>query len=240
MYNLLISLACGLVVTLIFGLIFGEGAWAFLYGIVPGILVFMGAYLWLARRSLKQIQAIGEAAQKELEGRNIDRAIDVFKSGYPIGKWQFLVTPQLDAQIGTILFVSERYDEAERYLKSAVPTNWTARAMKNWVASAMLGVLYYKKRKYDDMERVFEDAVIANKKEALLWNVYAYCLWKNKQRDKAIEVLNRAVQALEGNEQTQKNLTALQNNKKMKMRSWNQMWYQFRLDTPPVQRVKFR
>ena len=232
MYNLLISLAAGLITTIIFASIFGQGAWSILYGIVPGLLVLLGVYIWLARRSIAQLQALGEAAQVQLQNRNIDRAIEIFKSGYPIGKWQFLIKGQLDAQIGTILFVAQRFDEAEPYLKGAFAKNWTARAM--------LAVLYYKRRKFDEMITVFEDAVSANKKEALLWNLYAYCLWKAKKRDKAIEVLNRAAEALEGNEVTRKNLEALKNGRKMKMRSWNQLWYQFHLDRMPVQRQRMQ
>lgn len=232
MYNLLISLAAGLITTVVFSSIFGQGAWSILYGIVPGGLVLLGSYIWLARRSIRQLQAIGDAAQGQLQSRNIDGAIEVFKTGYPIGKWQFMITGQIDAQIGTILFVAQRYDEAEPYLKRSFAKNWTARAM--------LGVLYYKRRKFDRMEEVFEDAVVANKKEALLWNLYAYCLWKAKKRDKAIDVLNRATKAVEGNEATERNLKALKNGRKMKMRSWNQLWYQFHLDRMPMQRQRMQ
>lgn len=230
MYNLLISLALGLLTAVIFGMIFGVGSWSIVYGIVPGLLVLVGAYIWLARRSLHKIQALGEQAQAQLQARNIDRAIDIFKQGYPVAKWQFMIEQQLDAQIGTILFVSERFNEAESYLKTAFTKNWTARGM--------LGVLYYKRRKFDEMEVAFEEATTANKKEAILWNLYAYCLWKSKQRDKAIAVLNRAVEILDGHDVTEKNLKALQNNRKMKMRSWNQLWYQFHLDRPPAQRQR--
>lgn len=230
MYNLLISLAAGLLTSVVFGMIFGQGSWSIVYGIVPGFLVFVAAYIWLARRSLKQVQALGETAQAQLQSRNIDRAVEIFKQGYPIGKWQFMVRPQLDAQIGTLLFVAERFNESEPYLKNAFSKNWTARAM--------LGVLYYKRRKFDEMEKAFEAAAMANKKEALLWNLYAYCLWKSKQRDKAIKVLNEAVETLDGHKVTEKNLKALQNNRKMKMRSWNQLWYQFHLDRMPAQRQR--
>lgn len=230
MYNLLISLAAGLITAVIFAMIFGVGSWSIVYGVVPGLLVFVGVYIWLARRSLNQIQALGDQAQAQLQARNIDRAIDIFKQGYPVAKWQFMIEQQLDAQIGTIYFVAERFDEAEPYLKTAFTKNWTARAM--------LGVLYYKRRKFDEMEQAFETATAANKKEALLWNLYAYCLWKSKQRDKAIQVLNQALEHLDGHAVTEKNLNALQNNKKMKMRSWNQLWYQFHLDRMPVQRQR--
>lgn len=232
MYNLLIAIAAGLVTTLVFGFAVGGGDFSFVYGIVPGVIALLGVYIWLARRSMKQVQALAEKAQQQLQNRNIDRAVEIFKSGYPIGKWQFLVRSQIDAQIGTLLYVAQRFDEAEPYLKNAFAKNWTARAM--------LGVLYYKRRKFDEMETVFEEAVSANKKEALLWNLYAYCLWKSKQRDKAIDVLNRGLDHLDGHDQTERNLKALKNNRKMKMRSWNQMWYQFHLDRMPMQRQRMQ
>lgn len=232
MYNLLISIAAGLVATLVFGFAVGGGDFSFVYGIIPGVLALLGTYVWLARRSLKQVQALADKAQQQLQNRNIDRAVEIFQSGYPLAKWQFFVKAQIDAQIGTILYVAQRFDDAEPYLKNAFAKNWTARGM--------LGVLYYKRRKFDEMQEVFEEAVAANKKQALLWNLYAYCLWKSKQRDKAIDVLNRAVDALEGNKQTEKNLKALQNNRKMKMRHWNQMWYQFHLDRMPMQRQRMQ
>ena len=86
------------------------------------------------------------------------------------------------------------------------------------------------------MDQSFEVAAQANKIESLLWNLYAYCLWKSNQREKAIQILNQALQFLSSDERTQHNLQALQNNRKMKMRSWNMMWYQFQLDKPPMQK----
>ena len=169
-----------------------------------------------------------------MQNQNIDRAVEILKSGYPIGKWQFFVDQQIDGHIGSILYMGKRYDEAERYLKNSFK--------KNWVARAMLGVLYYKRKKLDEMIEVFDEAVVANKKESLLWNLYAYCLWKSGRRDKAIDVLNRAIDAGIEDERTERNLKALKNNRKMKMRGWNMMWYQFHLDRPPQQRqqVQFR
>jgi tetratricopeptide (TPR) repeat protein len=234
MYNLLIALAAGVVTTLAFGFLFGGGSFSLVYGIIPGLIAAVVTYIMMARRIMKQVQALAAQSQQQLQSRNIDRAVEVLQTGYSMGKWQFFVRAQIDSQIGSILYIAQRFDEAERYLQNAFAKNWTAKAM--------LAVLYYKRRKFDEMEEVFEEAVSANKKQALLWNLYAYCLWKSKQRDKAIAVLNRATEKLDGHKQTEKNLEALKNNRKMKMRSWNQMWYQFHLDRMPQQRqrVQFR
>lgn len=232
MYNVLISIAAAIAAALLTGFLLGGGELRLWWGVLPGIITFFAAYVLLARRSLKQVQEIVGRAQGQFQAQQIDRGIETLKEAYSIGKWQFLVTSQVDGQIGSVLYMAQRFNEAEPFLKRGFK--------KNWVARAMLGTLYYKRKKYDEMEKVFEEAVIANKKEGLLWNLYAYCLWKSGDRDKAIKVLNRAVDKLGSDKRTEKNLKALQNNKKMKMRGWNHAWYQFHLDRPPVQRQQMQ
>src|SRR5690606_4757370 len=150
--------------------------------------------------SMKQVQEIVARAQRELEGQRVDAAIATLKQAYPVSKWQFMVNSQIDAQIGSILYMTKKFDASEPYLKRAYK--------KNWVAQAMLGALYYKRKKYEEMNKVFEQATIANKKESLLWNLYAYCVWKSGDRNRAIEILNRALAALPNDQKTQSNLTA--------------------------------
>ncbi len=230
MYNLLIAIAAGVVATLGFGFLLGGGSFAFWYGFVPGLFALIGVYIWLARRSFKQMRQYVDRAQKQVQNQNIDPAVDILKEAYPIADWQFLIKSQIDGQIGTILYSAKRFDEAEQYLKRAFS--------KNWVARAMLGVHYYKNKKYDKMREVFEEAAMANKDKPLLWNLYAYCLWKSRNRSDAIDVLNRAVDHNENDEKTKQNLNALKNGNKMKMRGWGNMWYQFHLDRPPQQQMR--
>jgi len=104
----------------------------------------------------------------------------------------------------------------------------------------MLATLYYKRKKLDDMKSVFEEAVDSNKKQALLWNIYAYCLWKQNLRDDAIKVLSRAREHVPNDEKTERNLKALQTDRKMKMRGWNMQWYQFHLDKPPQPKLQIQ
>jgi tetratricopeptide (TPR) repeat protein len=231
MYNIIVSLIAGTAATAAFGFLFGGGEFVFLYGLFPGLLVMVGTFFYLARRTIKQVEVIMKRAQPELEKRNVERAIDIMKEAYPLAKWQLFLSAQIDGQIGTVLYAARKYDDAEPFLKRSFS--------RNWVPQAMLAVLYYKKKKFEQMEETFEAAVTHNKKQALLWNLYAYCLWKRNKRDKAIDVLNRATEHVE-DERTTKNLKALQNNRKMKMRGWNMQWYQFHLDKPPQQRVQIQ
>lgn len=232
MYNLIISLVAAIVVTVATGFAFGGGDFEIWYGIVPGLIVFVGVFIFMARRILKQTEVIIGEAQREFKNQNIDRGIEVLERARPLARWQFLLGSQIDGQIGSVLFMGKRFDEAESYLKRSFK--------KNWVAQAQLGVLHYKRKDFAQMKEVFEVAVASNKKESLLWNLYAYTLWKQGKRDEAIEVLNRAMEALGDDDKTERNLKALKNNRKMKMRGWNMMWYQFHLDRPPMQRQQFR
>lgn len=232
MYNIIASLIAGAVATVAFGFLFGGGDFEFLYGIFPGLLIGMGIFFYMARRTIKQVEAIMQKAQPELEKRNVERAVDIMKEAYDLANWQIFLGAQIDGQIGSVLYADRKYDDAEPFLKRSFS--------RNWVPQAMLAVLYYKKKKFDKMEETFEAAVTHNKKQALLWNLYAYCQWKRNKRDEAIDLLNRAVEHVENDEKTRKNLKALQNNRKMKMRGWNMQWYQFHLDKPPQQRIQIQ
>jgi tetratricopeptide (TPR) repeat protein len=244
MYNVLISLAAGVLVFVALSFALGGGEFEWLYGLVPGVVTQLGVYFVLARRSMNAVQEVSARAQaklaaaqqsganrsqKQLE-RAVNDAIAVLKEGYEHGKWQFFVDAQIDGQIGQLLYMVKQYDKAQSYLERSFN--------RNWVARAMLGALLYKKKKYDEMKEVFEEAVEKNKKESLLWNLYAYCMWKQGKKDEALEVLNRAIEHVGTDDKTKANLKALQNDKKMKMRGWNMMWYQFHLDAPPVQRQR--
>lgn len=240
MYNLIIAIVAGLVCFLAASFLIDFGDFKPLYGLLPGVLALGGTYFVLARRTMNDVQEIMQKAQNVLAAaqedgkaptsmrqaeQQMNKAIAVMKEGYKYEKWQFLVKPQLDGQIGQLLYMSKKYDAAENYLKNAMKQHWMAHAMR--------GTLYYKRKDYEMMVEPFEIAVKASAKESLLWNVYAYCLWKSGQRDKAIDVLTRAIEHVGSDQGTRTNLTALQKNKNMKMRGWEMMWYQFHLDTPP-------
>lgn len=232
MYNLLVSLASATAATALFGFLFGGGEFSLAYGIIPGILVFLGTFVYLARWVMKKVEVIVASAQPELQNRKIERAVEIMKSAYPLAKWQFLLKSQIDGQIGTILFAAQKFDDAEPFLQRSFK--------RNWVPRAMLATLYYKRKRFDEMKDIFEEAVLANKKQALLWNLYAYCLWKQNKRDEAIEVLVRASEHVGDDERTERNLKALQNDRKMKMRGWNMQWYQFHLDKPPQPKMQIQ
>lgn len=242
MLNLIISLLAG---TAVF---FGFHLWlhSWWQALPPALIAFPAVYYYLSRRAWKQLEAKIMESYKILEPmaqrtdivakvahRNalIDEAIRKLKEAYGLQRWQFLVEKQVDGHIGVMLY-RDKQD-----MNSALP--YLERSFqRNWIAQAMLAVIYMRKHRPEDMEKTFEIAVRLNKKQDLLWNVYAYCLAKLKQTDKAMEVLSRGQKVLPNNRTIADNLVALQNGKKMRMKDYSEQWYQFHIEKPPQQRSK--
>ena len=105
---------------------------------------------------------------------------------------------------------------------------------RNWVARVMLAVLHYKKKDMAKMDQEFDAAARFNKKQGVLYGVWAWCHWKNDNTQRAIQILSQGDTELEGkDERLRQNLLNLQNGKKMKMKGYAEQWYQFHLEKPP-------
>lgn len=230
MYNLLISLAVGIAVALAVKLA-GFSLWA---GIIPGLLVLVGTYIVLARRVATRIQGLMGMVQTDLQGQaanqkdamaKVERAIKTLEKGLVYEKWQFLVGPEIHAQIGMLKYMVKDLDGAKASFGKANPRNYMAKAME--------GALYYQRKDFPAMKASFEAAVTHGKKEALVWAAYAWCLVQNKEKDEALKVLGRAVETNPSDEKLKGSLTQLQNDKRLKMKPYEPGWWQFGLETPP-------
>jgi len=231
MYNLLIALAVGLVVGVLVTLL-GFSWWA---GLIPGLIAFLGAYILLARRIATRVGALTTAAQKELsvqasnkreQQTRIDRAIKILEEGLQYQKWQFLIASEIHAQIGMIKYMVRDLDGAATHLEKA--------SARNYMAKAMQGALYFQKKDTAKMKSSFEAAVSSGKKEGIVWAVYAWCLLQLKDKDEAQKVLARGVETNPSDEKLKNALTSLQNDKRLKMKAWEPMWWQFGLEAPPM------
>lgn len=232
MYNLLIALAVGLLAG---GAVlpFGFSPWA---ALVPGVLGFLATYLVLARRIVTKVQGLSALVQKELSAlppnererkQRIERAVKILEDGLHWGKWQFLIAPELHGQIAMILYMVKDYDRAQAHFAKS--------SRRNGFVLAMHGALYFQRKDFQKMEEAFEIAVRAGKKESIVWAAYAWCLSQMKNREKAIAVLGRGVAQNPSDEKLKSSLQALQNDKKLKMKAYEPMWWQFGLETPPMQ-----
>jgi len=229
MYNLLIAFAAGVVVTVAIRL----AGLSWLAGIVPGVLVFVGAYVLLAKRIADKLKALVAGAQKELQSissprdkdAKVAKAVKTLEQGLQYDRWQIMVAPQVHGQIGILHYMMKDYAAAEPHLVQA--------SSRDAMSQAMLGALRFQRKQYGPMTEAFEKAVKAGKKEGLVWAVYAWCLQQSKERDKAMAVLARAVAANPSDEKLKAAQTALQNDKRLKMKPWEPMWWQFNLESPP-------
>jgi tetratricopeptide (TPR) repeat protein len=229
MYNLLIALAAGAVAAVSVKL-FGFPVWG---GIAPGLIAFFGVFILLGRRIAKRIQVINAAAQKELESpsmkererqQRVQKAIKLLEEGLRYERWQFLVGAEVHAQIGMIQYMMKDLEGAQSHFAKAHSRNYMARALE--------GALHYQKKDYSKMESCFEQAVKSGKKEAVVWAAYAWCEQQRKEKDKALKIMARAVDANPSDDKLKAGLTALQNDKKLKMKGYEPMWWQFGLETP--------
>lgn len=220
MYNLLIAAGAALAVLLI--LLFGVKLvwWG---SLMVALALFAGVYLLCMRLTMKKVMEAIEAAGKDLQAQRFEKAVRVLKDALQYGKWQIYVDGQLNSQIGTIYYIKRDFTNAFPYLEKSF--------FKNWASMAMLAICYMKRQKKDKMLSTFEKAAQWSAKEPLLWNIYAYCLNECGDTDKAKEVLQKGLKNLPADVHLKENLECLQQGKKMKMRSYGEMWFQFHLES---------
>lgn len=237
MINLVLSLAIGLGTALLIRLGF-DFPWV--AAIIPGTITFIASFILLGRRIFLKLQAINTQVQQELQAMppnqreqkvKIEKAIKLLETALVYERWQFLVGAEIHGQIGIIKYMVKDIDGALPELAKANP--------RNYLGQAMLAAIAYQKKDYPLMERRFESAITHGKKEGLMWAAYAWCLLQIKEKDKAIKVLARAVALNPSDEKLKGALSALQNDKKMKMKPWEPGWWQLGLEAPTQQQPVF-
>lgn len=229
MLNLVISLAAGLATAILVRL----AGFGLIAGIVPGTVAAIALYIVLARRTFMQLQAAVQAVQVELSAMTAnkkeqqarcEKAIKMLEAVLPLGRWQFMLEGEVYGQIGMIKYLFKDFEGAMAAFQKTSARNYFARAMQ--------AAIFFQKKDFPSMEKAFEDAVNHGKKESLMWAAYAWCLTQNKEGEKAIKVLARGVETNPSDDKLKKALTALQNDKRLKMSAWEPMWWQLGLEAP--------
>src|ERR1039457_4352719 len=194
MYNILISAAAGAVTFLILRFATPAPWWL---SIPVAVIIFMGVFYLISRMIMKKVMTIMDTVSKDLQAQRVDKGIRELQGAFKYGKWQIYVTGQLNAQIGMIYYMKRDFTAAFPYLEKTF--------FKNWVAMGMLAVTYMKRNKKDKMRETFDKAVQGSPKEALLWNLYAYCLCECGDSEKAKEILDKGLKKIPGDEKTKLN-----------------------------------
>lgn len=220
MYNILISAGIMIVAYLVLAFAAGLSWW---FSLVISLLLFMGVFYLISRVVMKKVMAIMESATKDLQAQRVEKGIRELQNALRYGKWQVYVTGQVNSQIGMVYYMKRDFTAAFPHLEKSF--------FKNWVAMGMLAISYMKRNKKDKMKETFDKALQGSPKEALLWNLYAYCLCEINEPGKAKETLEKGLKKVPGDEKTRQNLELLQEGKKMKMKGFGEMWLQFHLES---------
>lgn len=213
----------GLAALISVGLVFLDvhPALAIPLGVVVGVVLF----ILLGRKVQEKLEAIMALVQKDIQAQKLDRAIETLKSGMHLKHKHLFIESQLNSQIGMLYYVKKDHDQALAYLKKGF--------MKHYMGSCMMACIYYKRKEYDKMKETLVDTLKANKKESIVYSIYAYLLNQVKEREAAIKILQQGLKKLPNDEKITANLILLQNQKKMKMKAYGDIWLQFMLERPP-------
>ncbi len=192
------------------------------YTSTAAFVTFLLLYFLITRYIMKQVGNLMESAQRDLQAGRTEKAVKTLQGGFKYANWQFYIKGQINSQIGMILYLKKDFAEAFEYLQKGF--------VRHWISMGMLAICYMKRNKTGKMIETFEKAAAATKKEPLIWNLYAFCLEKVGEKAKAIEVLEKGLKKTGGDERLQGNLEALNEGKKMRMKGYGDLWYQFHLE----------
>ncbi len=218
MLNLLISFACSALSSALMMRFVTPNMWITM---AVSAVVFALVFMLLTRITMKKVTALMDIAQRDMLANRSDKAIKELQNGLKFGAWQIYVKQQIHSQIGTIYYLKRDFKGAAPYLEKGF--------VRNWVSTAMLAITYMKKNQTSKMVETFDKAVSGNRKEPMVYAVYAFCMDRIGERAKAIAVLKKGL-AKTSNEHLQENINLLESGKKMKMKGFGDMWYQFHLE----------
>jgi tetratricopeptide (TPR) repeat protein len=215
--------------TLIIGAVSGAilGSLAFIFtesvmlSSVVGVGTIVAFNVLVGRYFMKKLTVLMASVEKDLKAERIEPALEKLKGGYKYARWQLFVKSQIDSQIGSVLYLRKRFDEALPYLEKSFSRNWSA--------MAMLAAHHYRNKNYEKTFKVMEKAIQNNKKEPFLYSLYAYFLSEQGNNHKAILVLNRASEKFPTDERIDGALDSLKNSKKVKIQNYGPLWMQLHL-----------
>jgi tetratricopeptide (TPR) repeat protein len=211
-------------------LVFGLGGflidwWSWGWSIPIALVVFVAAWIVIARRMGARLQPHLTAMQQQMQAGNVQGAMKTLESMLPMAKWVPMLRGQLLAQMGMLANMTGDQDRAIQLLEGA--------SLRATDARLVLACILYKK---GDSKRAFEIlrlAAAVSKKHALLHNTYAWLLHKTERADEAQAVLAAFLKRDPNNAPSKDNLLRLQNRTRMTMQGFDMQWYALGLEQPP-------
>lgn len=213
------------------------GPWG---AILPALVAGGAVYLVLVRRINAALQREMQGLQAQLMNKNVDGALALLESlKQRFSKWVPLLASQLDGQIGSIHYLKRDFDKSRPYLERAFIRMWDAKLMLACLLSGEVtsGKKGENKPKPDmkAVDELLERVARYTPKQGLLYSTWAWLHWKAGDAKRAVEILARGKDVLgDSDPHLLQNLLALQNDKKMKMKGYGEVWYSFHLEQHPV------
>ena len=191
--------------------------------VVTGLAAFTLIYVLMLKQVMKRVGDSMEVVQKDMMANRPEAAIHKLEAVQKkYAYWQFFIKKQMNAQIGMIYYMRRDFSKAYEYLEQGF--------VRHWVAMAMLAIIQMKRNQPKKMIATFQKTVAGTRKEPLLWSLYAFCLEKIGDRNKAVSIMEKGLKKVGGDELMSANLEVLKSGGKMKMQGYGDLWHQFQLE----------
>ena len=191
--------------------------------VIAGLVAFTLIYILMLKQVMKRVGVAMDVVQKDIMSNRPDAAINKLEAVQKkYAYWQFFIDKQMNSQIGMVYYLRRDFSKAYGYLEKGF--------VRHWVAMAMLAIIQMKRNQPKNMIATFDKAVSGTRKEPLLWTLYAFCLDKIGDRNKAVTIMEKGLKKIKKDELMTSNLEALKAGKKMKMQGYGDQWSQFQLE----------
>lgn len=216
MLNFLMSFAASLLVSIVTYLILGNAIAA----AVPAVLIFAIVFFLIARTVGNRVTAEMNLLVPLLQERKIKEAeTHLLSMQRRFGRWQFLLSGQLDAQRGMIRYMQMKFPDALPLLERG--------QFRNWAASLSIGCIHHRDGAKDKAWKSFEKAAKSAPKEPMVYLVWATLLTRDGKREEALSVLSDGLTTLPENTLLAGLQKTVANRRKIEIKRFPQSWYQF-------------
>lgn len=199
--------------------------WGVGWAILFSVLLFVVAWILLARRLGAQLHPAMTRFQQQAQAGHLDGAMQTLRELLPYGKWVPLLSGQLQAQMGMLAWYGNKKDEALQLLEKA--------SLRAPDARLLLGCILYSKGDSQRALTVLQTAGMVNKKHNLLHNTWAWILHRSERAEEAQKVLADFNKRVPDDKESKENLLRLQNRTRMNMQGFGMQWYALGLEQPP-------
>ncbi len=189
-------------------------------GVFPGLGVMGISLFLLSRRISQRLESELSAIVPLLQDRQIDAARERLlsvKERY--GRWQFMLSSQIDSQLGMIEYLQMHWDAALPLLQKG---QW-----RNWTALVCIGAIHYRQGRKEAAWEALEKAAAAGSKEVIVYGIWSSLLVRDGKRTEALAAVAKGLKAQPESQILKELQSKIANKKKVKPKMFGDAWFQF-------------